>query len=98
MAQSLEQKKSDYLSRVVEFSEEMMQLFQKAEELAAYRADNGFQTGGANPIAEADIVGANAHLTPVVVDEVVQVGAAFVGMMTLPRRASLRKANRMPQF
>ncbi len=73
-------------------------MFQKAEELSAYRADNGFEIGGANAITDADAAGANAHLTAANVDAVVQVGAAFVGLMTLPRRASLRKVNRTPQL
>lgn len=89
-------KKSDYLSRVVQLSEELARAIQKAEEMTAYRGDNGFEVGGANAITDADCTGANAHLTAANVDAAVQVAAAIVGVMTLPRRANLRKANRGP--
>jgi hypothetical protein len=91
-------KKSDYLSRVVDLSERLTDVLKDAQELTSYRGDNGFETGGTNAIADADCVGENAHLTAATVDAVVQVGAALTGVMTLPRWASLRKANRGPQF
>ena len=94
--QDLERKTSDYLSQVVLLSEGMSRVLKQAEELTAYRKSNGFEAGQPNEVTQDDCIGDNAHLTPAVVDAVVQVGAALTGVMTLPRWDSLRKANRSP--
>jgi hypothetical protein len=91
-------KKSDYLSKVVQLSEALLEITRDCDEMKLFREDNEFQIGAPNAIVDQDCLGANAHLTAANVDAAVQVAAAIVNTMTLPRRASLRKVNRLPQI
>lgn len=96
-------KKSDYISAVVKFSQDLLELTVDADELASYQTDNGFQSGGGNAIVDADCVGpnpaspsANAHLTAAQVNAVMTVAAAVSSSMTAARRTTLRQANTKP--
>ena len=93
---NLSAKKSDYISGVGAFSTKLLALAVDADELAAFQADNGFQSGGANAIVDADAVGANAHLTAAQINAVMTVAGAFSSAMTAARRTTLRQANAKP--
>lgn len=95
---NLSGKKSDFISAVITFSQDLLALAVDADELAAYQSDNAFQSGGANAIVDADAVGANQHLTAAQVNAALTVAAAFSGAMTAARRTTLRQANRLPNL
>jgi hypothetical protein len=93
---SLGAKKSDFITAVDAFSARLLALTVDADELAAFQADNAFQSGGANAIVDADCTGANAHLTAAQVNAVMTVVAAVSSSMTAARRTILRQANAKP--
>lgn len=92
----LTQKKTQYISAVAAASTQLLQLAVMADELAAFRTDNAFQTGGASAIVDADCIDGNNHLTAAQVEAVMVVVSAFSGAMTPARRTTLRQANKQP--
>lgn len=89
-------KKSDYITAVLEFSEKLLAVAVDADELAAFQADNFFQSAAANAIVDADCTGKNEHLTAAQVNAVMTVATAFSTAMTAARRTTLRQANSRP--
>jgi hypothetical protein len=63
MAVSMVAKKSDAVSYLVQMAPKAEALSRDVIELLSYFTDNGFLTGGANAIVDADLVGENQHLT-----------------------------------
>ena len=64
-------KKSDALSTLVSLTKTGMLVAQQIQELVAYITDNGFLSGGANPIADGDCIGDNSHLDAALVNSAV---------------------------
>jgi hypothetical protein len=65
MAQDLTNKKKDWASQAVVYAAKAAALTRDIAELINYWNDNGFASGGANPITQADLDGPeNGHLTP----------------------------------
>jgi hypothetical protein len=96
MAQDLSAKKSDYVSASVAFAADLLALARRAEELAAYQSANGFQSGGAAPVTDADCVGGNAHMTAVLVNAVVTIAGQLGGAVTSGMRTTMRQASTRP--
>lgn len=65
---TLAQKKSDFLTALVSYSSKAEAIVRDIAELSSYFTDNGFATGGANAIADADCVSPNDHLTAALVN------------------------------
>lgn len=91
---NLASKKSDALSTLVSLTKTGMLVAQQIQELVSYVTDNGFLTGGANPIADGDCVGDNAHLDAAIFNAAV----TAIGTMTLSNanKTTLRKAGKSP--
>lgn len=91
---NLTKKKSDVLSKLVQITPQAMAIAAQLQELVDYCTDNGFKTGQANAIADADCVGENDHLDAAVFN------AALNALNTLTlnnaSKTALRKATRTP--
>lgn len=74
----------------------MLDLARRAEELALYQTANGFQSGGAAAITDADCVGANSHLTAALVNSVVTVAGQVGTAVTSAMRVTMRQASPKP--
>lgn len=96
MALDLSAKKSNFISSAVDFSEALLALTRSGEELAAYQAANGFQSGGANAVVDADCVGNNAHLTAATVNAVVTIAGQLGTSVTTAMRNTMRQTDRLP--
>ena len=87
-------KKSDTLTRLAELSAAAILLTSQITELVGFATDNGFLSGGANAITDAECVGANAHLDAASFNA----GVTALGSVNLStgNRTTLRKASRTP--
>jgi hypothetical protein len=89
-------RKSNFISRSVTLSAELLALTRDCEEMALYRTDSAFQVGGANAIADADCVGGNAHMSATLLAAVVTIFGQLGTALTPAMRASLRQASINP--
>lgn len=96
MPQDLTSKKSDYCSAVAAFAEALLDLTRRGEELSLYQSANGFQSGGAAAIVDADCVGGNSHLTAASVNAVVTVAGQLGGAVTTAMRITMRQTSPKP--
>lgn len=90
----LSKKKSDALSALVAVSPRAMLLASQVAEFVAYVTDNGFLSGGASPIVDADCQGENAHLDAATFNAAVTAIATLA--LSTQNRTTLRKASRTP--
>lgn len=97
MPQDLAAKKSDYLSSVVSFAEQLLALTRTGEELALYQSANAYQSGGASAIVDADCIGSNSHLTAAITNAVVTIAGQLGSAVTSTMRNTMRTAGRKPQ-
>ena len=96
MAQSLVDKKTDYISAAVSFAEQLLALTRTGEELALYQSANGLQSGGASAITDADCVGTNVYLTAATVNAVVTIAGQLGTSVTTAMRNTMRLASHKP--
>lgn len=96
MAVNLETKKTEFISATISFAERLLDLTREGEELSAYQAANGFQSGGTAALLDADAVGSNAHVTAADVNAVVTIAGQLGSAVTVAMRNTMRKASRQP--
>lgn len=91
---NLAQKKTDSVNAFVKLVPSMILLAGQISELNKFLTDNGFLTGGANAIVDADFSGFNGHL------DAATFNAAVTAMTTMtlsvPNATALRKASITP--
>lgn len=91
---NLVNKKSDFLSKVVEYAGKAEAIVREIAELSSYYTDNGFNAGGANVIADADCIGTNSHLTAALVQAAM---AAIVNVnLNAAQKTTMRQVSVSP--
>lgn len=83
------QKKKDLLNALVSYADKGAAMTREVQELIDYFTDNGFATGGANAIVDADCTDSNSHLSQQLVnDAIVALGNVN---LTPAQKTTLRK-------
>jgi hypothetical protein len=98
VAQDLSGPKSNFASRITTLAADILTLAQRCDEAAAVYFAGGFNSGGANPIVQDDIVGENSHLAVSTITGVITAAQAITTATPQGTRDNLRKAMRTPDF
>lgn len=85
-------KKSDAITALVLIAPEALKIAAQVAEVVANITDNGFLTGGSNPIIDADCTGENAHLDAATFNAAVAAIATLA--LSTGNRTTLRKTAR----
>lgn len=97
-AQDLAAKKTDFISKLIFLSGDLLTLARRCDEAAAQYFANTFNSGGANVITQNDIVGTNIHLAVTDVTNAITAAQAMTTAMTPGTRDNLRKMLGTPDF
>ena len=89
-------KKRAFCAKCIEFSQESVRFVQDVQEMVNYWQDNGFASGGANPIVQADLDGtALSHLTPALMAAFITAIATM--SLSAGQRTTMRQVASQPQ-
>lgn len=92
MAQDFTAKKLDFARHISDISRDILLISQKIDELSLYYSNNGFDSGGAHPIIDADLTGDLNYLTAANIAGVISAMATIQTALTAGVKTNLRQA------
>ena len=97
VAQDLSSVKSNFASQTGTMAQKLLNTLRSLDEFVAEYFALGLNSGGANQLQQADLVGANAYLTPAAIGAVITQSQAASAAVTSGGRDVLRQAMVSPQ-